>query len=65
VTTCIVALSICRKVKPHEIQTLMKTLLEKDSQKFLSYINKFKALHPKSYELYVKKDFDLLTNKGN
>ena len=63
VTTCIVALSISRKVKPHEIQTLMKTLLEKDSQKFISYINKFKALHPKSYELYVKKDFESLTNK--
>ena len=42
VTAGIIALSLSRKVRQNELQSLFKTLIQKDSQKFTQYMNNFK-----------------------
>ncbi len=61
VTACIVALSLSRKIKPNEFQILFKKLIEKDSQKFSQYMIDFKNVHPKTYEKFLKTEYETLT----
>ncbi len=62
ISACIVAMSLSRKVKPHEMQVLLKKLFEKDSQKLSSYMSHFKSLHPKTYEKFIQKDFEAISS---
>ena len=62
ISACIFTISLSRKVKPHEMQILLRKLFEKDSQKLSSYMTHFKALHPKTYEKYIQKDFEVVNS---
>jgi hypothetical protein len=64
VTAGIIALSLSRKVRPHELQTLFKTLMQKDAQKFTQYITNFKNLHPQTYEKFLKAEYEALVKKN-
>ena len=60
ITACIVALSLSRKVKPREIQILLKALKNKDSQKFALYFENLQKFHPKCYENFIKKEMEVI-----
>ena len=64
VTAGIIALSLSRKVRPNELQSLFKTLIQKDSQKFTLYMNNFKTLHPQTYEKFLKSEYEILVKKN-
>ena len=64
ITSSIVAMSLCRKIRPHEMKIFLKKLNEKEPVKFEGLIHNFKNNHPQSYNNFIKAEYDNFKNSN-
>ena len=60
ITAMVIGINSSRRVRPNEINLLIKKLMQKDKNQLEKYLFHFKHLHPIEYHKFIQKEYESL-----